>query len=146
MSGLEQGYVREAFDSNWIAPVGPQMDAFESEFAQVVGAPFTLALATGTAALHLALRLVGVKQGDEVLVSTFTFVASPNPVVFLGGRPAFIDSETTSWNMDPALLAETLEARARQGSLPKAVILVHVSARAPTSTPSWPLANATTCP
>ena len=95
-------------------PLGPQVDAFEPEFAAAVGAPYALALSSGTAALHLALLLAGVGAGDEVLVSTLTFSASANPVVYLGGRPTFIDSERTSWNMDPALLAETLDARARR--------------------------------
>ncbi len=126
MSGLEQGFVQETFASNWIAPLGPQVDAFEAEFAAVVGAPYALALSSGTAALHLALLLAGVGPGDEVLVSTLTFSASANPIVYLGGRPTFIDSERTSWNMDPVLLAETLDARACAGRLPKAVIPVHL--------------------
>lgn len=126
MSGLEQKYVSEAFSSNWIAPVGPQIDAFESEMAEVVGVRHAVALTSGTAALHLALQLVGVGSGDEVLVSTLTFAASANPVVYLGGRPVFIDSERTSWNMDPTLLAETLRAKAHIGRLPKAVVLVHL--------------------
>ena len=126
MSGLEQQFVQEVFASNWIAPLGPQVDAFEAEFAAAVGAPYALALSSGTAALHLALILAGVGPGDEVLVSTLTFSASANPVVYLGGRPTFIDSERTSWNMDPGLLEETLAARARAGKLPKAVIPVHL--------------------
>ena len=99
---------------------------FEGEFAEAVGAPYALALSSGTAALHLALLLAGVEAGDEVLVSTLTFSASVNPIVYLGGRPVFIDSERASWNMDAALLAETLDARARAGKLPKAVIPVHL--------------------
>ena len=126
MSGREQQYVQEVFDSNWIAPLGPQVDAFEREFAAVVGAPYALALASGTAALHLALQLAGVGAGDEVLVSTLTFVATANAVTYLGARPAFVDSDLASWNMAPALLAETLHRRARQGRLPKAVVLVHL--------------------
>ena len=92
----------------------------------VVGAPYALALSSGTAALHLALLLAGVGPGDEVLVSTLTFSASANPIVYLGAKPVFIDSERVSWNMDPALLEETLVARARAGKLPKAVIPVHL--------------------
>lgn len=126
MAGQEQEYVRQVFDSNWIAPLGPMVDAFEQEFAEAVGAPHALALSSGTAALHLALQLLGVGAGDEVLVSTLTFAASAFPVVYLGGRPTFIDSEARSWNMDPALLAETLAQRARAGRLPKAVVLVHL--------------------
>jgi pyridoxal phosphate-dependent aminotransferase EpsN len=126
MSGREMRYIQEAFDSNWIAPLGPNVDAFEQEFAAKVGAKHALALSAGTAAIHLALIHLGVGPGDEVIVSTLTFAASANPVVYLGARPVFIDSEKTSWNMDPALLAETLARKARLGKLPKAVILVHL--------------------
>ncbi len=126
MSGREQQYVQQVFDSNWIAPLGPQVDAFETEFAAAVGAPHALALSSGTAALHLALIHLGVGRGDEVLVSTLTFSASANPVVYLGARPVFIDSEHTSWNLDPALVVETIERKARGGKLPKAVIPVHL--------------------
>ena len=145
MSGLEQQFVQETFASNWIAPLGPQVDAFEAEFAAAVGAPYALALSSGTAALHLALILAGVGPGDEVLVSTLTFSASVNPIVYLGARPVFVDSERVSWNIDPALLAETLDRKAKQGHLPKAVIPVHLStAKAPTLRRSWPRATATT--
>ena len=126
MSGLEQQYVAETFASNWIAPLGPQVDAFEREFAAAVGAPYALALSSGTAALHLSLLLAGVGRDDEVFVSTLTFSASANPIVYLGGRPVFVDSEPRSWNMDPALLGEALDRRAQAGRLPKAVILVHL--------------------
>jgi len=126
MSGLEQEFVREAFESGWIAPVGPQVDAFEREFADVVGAKYALALSSGSAGIHLALILAGVGPGDEVLVSTLTFAASAFPVVYLGAQPVFIDSEHASWNMDPELLAKTLACKAHQGKLPKAVVLVHL--------------------
>lgn len=126
MSGREMKFIQEAFDTNWISPLGPHVDAFEREFCHAVGAPHAAALVSGTAAMHLALLLAGVGPGDEVLVSTLTFSASVNPVVYLGGRPTFIDSERVSWNMDPALLAEVLRARAKGGRLPKAVILVHL--------------------
>jgi pyridoxal phosphate-dependent aminotransferase EpsN len=126
MGGNEQALVAEAFASNWIAPLGPHVDGFEAEFAARVGSRHAAALSSGTAALHLALQLVGVGAGDEVLVSSLTFSASVNPIVYLGARPVFIDSERGSWNMDPALLEETLEARARAGKLPKAVLLVHL--------------------
>ena len=109
MSGREQQYVQEVSASNPIAPLGAQVDAFEAEFAAAVGAPYALALASGTAALHLALILAGVGPGDEVLVSSLTFSASVNPIVYLGGRPVFIDSERLSWNLDPALVIETIE-------------------------------------
>lgn len=126
MSGRELDYIREAFATNWIAPLGPHVDAFEREFAQAVGAPHAVALSSGTAALHLALLLAGVGPGDEVLVSTLTFSASVNPIVYLGARPVFIDSERISWNMDPALLEQALAERAQHRRPPKAVIVVHL--------------------
>jgi pyridoxal phosphate-dependent aminotransferase EpsN len=126
MSGREMRLVEEVFASNWVAPVGPQVDAFEREFADAVGAPHALAVSSGTAALHLALQLVGVSRDSEVLVSTLTFAASVNPILYLGAHPTFIDSERVSWNMDPELLSATLDARARSGRLPSAVILVHL--------------------
>ena len=126
MSGLERRYVDEAFETNWIAPLGPQVDAFEREFAEVVDPPPAVALSSGTAALHLALHLAGVGPGDEVLVSTLTFSASVNPIRYLGGAPVFVDSEPDSWNIDPALLAERLETGARRNRLPRAVVLVHL--------------------
>jgi pyridoxal phosphate-dependent aminotransferase EpsN len=126
MSGLEQQYVAETFESNWIAPLGPQVDAFEREFAAAVGSPHALALSSGTAALHLSLILAGVSSGDDVFVSSLTFSASANPVVYLGGRPVFVDSERSSWNMDPDLLVDALDRRAKTNRLPKAVILVHL--------------------
>ena len=126
MGELEQKYVLEAFATNWVAPVGPHLEAFEREFCRIVGAKHATAVSSGSAALHLALILAGVGPGDEVLVGTFTFAASANPIRYLGGVPTFIDSERTSWNMDPALLAETLDKRARAGRLPKAVIAVHL--------------------
>lgn len=126
MSGHEQQYIQEAFAANWIAPLGPNVDAFEQEFATAVGTRHAAALSSGTAALHLALLHLGIGPGDEVLVSTLTFSASVNPIIYQGGTPTFIDSETDSWNMAPDLLADTLAARARAGKLPKAVILVHL--------------------
>jgi len=126
MSGLEEAFVAEAFATNWIAPIGPHVTAFEEEFADLVGVAHAAALSSGTAALHLALLLAGVTPGDEVFVSTLTFSASANPVVYLGGRPVFIDSEESSWNMDPDLLATMLARRARLGRLPKAVVVVHL--------------------
>jgi pyridoxal phosphate-dependent aminotransferase EpsN len=122
----EQRMVADAITSNWIAPVGPDVDAFEREFAAAVGSPNAAAVSSGTAAIHLALRLAGVGTGDTVFVSTLTFVASVNPAAYLGATPYFIDSDRQSWNMDPALLTEALDAHARAGKLPKAVILVHL--------------------
>ena len=126
MSGREQELVADAFASNWIAPLGPHVDAFEAEFAALVGARHAAALSSGTAALHLALILAGVGPGDEVLVSTLTFSASVNPALYLGAHPSFVDSDRASWNLDPALLAEVLRDRARAGRLPKAVVVVHL--------------------
>lgn len=126
MGGDEFEFVREAFATNWIAPVGPHVDAFEREFAALVGSPHAVALSSGTAALHLALRMMGAGPGDEVFCSDLTFSASANPIVYEGAKPVFIDCDRATWNMDPARLAEALEDRARQGRRPKAVILVHL--------------------
>jgi len=122
MGGEELKLVRDAFEGNYIAPLGPQVDAFEKEFAEKVGVKHAVALSSGTAALHLALRILGVGPGDEVVASDLTFIGSVSPIVFQGGTPVFIDSESTSWNMDPALLAQELEACKRRGKLPKAVV------------------------
>jgi dTDP-4-amino-4,6-dideoxygalactose transaminase len=122
----ELEFVKEAFDTNWIAPVGPNIDAFEKEFCRVVGSQHAAAVSSGTAALHLALKLVGVTTGDEVFCSTFTFIASANPITYLGAKPVFIDSDRTSWNMSPILLEKAFIERARIGNLPKAVVLVHL--------------------
>ncbi|MFN7018960.1 MAG: DegT/DnrJ/EryC1/StrS family aminotransferase [Fimbriimonadales bacterium] len=126
LTGEEASLLTEALQSGWVAPLGPQVDAFEREFAEVVGAPYALALSSGTAAIHLALIEAGVSAGDEVAVSTLTFAASAFPITYLGAKPVFIDSERTSWNMDPNLLAEWLYQRAHVGKLPKAVVLVHL--------------------
>lgn len=124
MGEQERRLLLEAFDSNWIAPLGPHVDAFERELAERVAMPYAAALSSGTAGLHLALQLLGVGPGDEVLVSTLTFAASVNPIVYQGATPVFIDSETRTWNMDPDLLEEELVACAARGKLPKAVIVV----------------------
>lgn len=126
LSGLEQRYVADVFATNWIAPVGPQVDAFERDFCEAVGAAQAAAVSSGTAAIHLALLLAGVRSGDDVVVSTFTFAASVNPIVYCGARPILIDSERKSWNMDPALLSTLMGERARRGALPKAVVVVHI--------------------
>jgi pyridoxal phosphate-dependent aminotransferase EpsN len=126
MGGNEQAYVAEAFASNWLSSVGPNLDAFEADFSKLVEGRGCVALASGTAALHLGLRLLGVGPGDEVLCPTLTFVASTNAIVYLGATPVFIDSDRASWNMDPELLAEALEDRSRQGKLPRAVMVVHL--------------------
>jgi len=126
MGSLEQEFVKEAFDTNWIAPVGPHVDAFEQEFCEVVGAKHAAAVSSGTAALHLALQLIGVGSGDEVFCSTLTFIATATPITYLGAKPVFIDSDRTSWNMNPELLREALDKRAKLGKLPKAVAIVHL--------------------
>lgn len=125
MEGHERAFVDEAFDTNWLSTVGPHIDAFEQEFARLVGVP-GVALSSGTAALHLGLRLLGVGPGDEVFSPTLTFVASVNPVVYLGARPVFLDSDAATWNLDPQLLREALAARAAKNRLPKAIIVVHL--------------------
>ena len=126
MGDRERELLLEAYDSGWIAPLGPQVDAFEAEFAERVGAPHALALSSGTAALHLALREAGVEDGDEVLVSNLTFVASVNPVLYLGATPVLIGSEWISWNMDPNLLEDALRDRRQEGRAPAAVVVVHL--------------------
>ncbi|GAB4270333.1 MAG: aminotransferase class I/II-fold pyridoxal phosphate-dependent enzyme [Opitutales bacterium] len=125
MSGREMPYVQEAFESNWLSSVGPNLQALEAAFQDRFGAP-CVALSSGTAAIHLGLRLLGVGPGDEVVVPTLTFAASANPVLYLGGTPVFIDSEPQSWNLDPNLLKDFLSKRASQGRLPKAVVVVHL--------------------
>ena len=126
MGEQELEFIKEAFSSNWIAPVGPHINAFETEFSQIVGSKYGAAVSSGTAALHLALRLVGVEPGDEVFCSTLTFIASASPIIYLGAKPVFIDSDRISWNMNPHLLREALAKRAQINKLPKAVILVHL--------------------
>src|SRR6266702_7547210 len=125
MGGREEHYVHEAFASNWLSSVGPQLDAFERSFSERLGRP-AVALGSGTAAMHLGLRLLGVGPGDEVLVSDLTFVASVNPIRYLGATPVFVDSDRETWMMSPALLAEALEEGARRGRLPRAVVVVHL--------------------
>lgn len=122
----EKVYVMDAFESNWIAPLGPNVDAFEKEFAEYVGSKGAVALSSGTAGIHLGLRLLGVGNNDRVFCSTLTFVASANPIIYQGAIPVFIDSEPDSWNMSPnALLRAFIEAE-KKGELPKAVIIVHL--------------------
>jgi len=124
MGGEEFALVREAFASNWIAPLGPMVEGFEADFRRFLGGAHALALSSGTAALHLAMILLGVQPGDDVLCSTLTFSASANAIVYAGGTPVFVDSEPASWNMDPGLLAEELGRCRRAGRLPKAAIVV----------------------
>lgn len=120
----ERALLLDAFDSNWIAPLGPQVDAFERDMAEALGVAHAVALSSGTAALHLALLLAGVGPGDEVLMPTLTFVATANAAAYSGARPVFVDSEMASWNLDPELVAEELASLARAGRRPAAVIAV----------------------
>ncbi len=126
MGSKEIEFVHDAFLSNYIAPIGPQIDAFEQEFAEMIGSRHAVALSSGTAALHLLLRYVGVKSGDTVFCSTLTFVASANPIMYQNGKPVFIDSDYSSWNMNPELLLKALKQHADRDCLPKAVVLVHL--------------------
>lgn len=126
MGGDELRLVTEAFASNWIAPLGPHVDAFEQEFAARVGAADAAALSSGTAALHLAMRWLNLQPGDEVICPTLTFSATINPVLYERAKPVFVDCEEQSWNMAPALLAEAVEDRIKRGRRPKAVVLVHI--------------------
>ncbi len=120
----ERAALLRAFDEGWIAPVGPDLDGFESDLAELTGWDGAVALSSGTAALHLALLTSGVTAGDDVLVSSFTFAATANAVTYLGARPCFVDSESVSWNMSPELLADELRERAAAGRLPTAVVVV----------------------
>jgi pyridoxal phosphate-dependent aminotransferase EpsN len=125
MSGTEQSYVQEAFTSNWLSTVGPNLEAFESDFQELIGRPAT-ALASGTAALHLGLRLLDVGPGDEVLCSTLTFVGGCNPIRYLGAEPVFLDSDESTWNLDPNLLEDALRERTGEGKRPRALVVVHL--------------------
>jgi dTDP-4-amino-4,6-dideoxygalactose transaminase len=124
LAGNELALLRDAIESGWIAPLGPHVDAFESELCARIDMPHAVALASGTAALHLALEVLGVGPGDEVWLSTLTFAATANAVTYVGATPVFVDSELSSWNLDPALLAEALEDAAQRNRLPKVVIAV----------------------
>lgn len=126
MGTAEFQFVQEAFATNWIAPVGPHIDAFEKELCQITGSGYAAAVSSGTAAIHLALRLLNVQPDDEVFVSSLTFIASASPIIYQQAKPVFIDSDASTWNMNPQLLIDALHQRARIGKLPKAVLLVHI--------------------
>jgi len=128
MGGSEEKYIRSAFDSNWVAPLGPNVDAFENTLANYCDVEHVAALSSGTAAIHLALILLGVKSGDEVIVSSFTFSASVNPIVYQGAAPVLIDSEGETWNMSPELLEEAIKDRRKRNKKNsiKAIIVVHL--------------------
>lgn len=126
MSGNEIKYIKEAFATNWIAPLGPNVDAFEKEIANYVGVKEAVAVSSGTAAIHLALSLLNIQKGDKVFCSTLTFVASANPILYEGAIPVFIDSEPETWNMSPQALEQALKEAEKIGELPKAVIVVNL--------------------
>lgn len=126
MSGNEQKHINEAFETNWIAPLGPNVDQFEKELAQYVGVNEATAVSSGTAAIHLALSLLDVKKGDLVFCSTLTFIASANPIIYQGAEPVFIDSEPETWNMSPQALERAFQVAVKEGQLPKAVIVVNL--------------------
>lgn len=126
MSGEEKKYINEAFDSNWIAPIGPNIDEFENAICEYTGSRYCAALSSGTAAIHLALILLGVQQGDEVIASTFTFAATINPIVYQNATPVLVESEPDSWNMSPEFLEMAICDRIAAGKKPKAILFVHI--------------------
>ena len=127
MGGTEQKYVQEAFDTNWVAPLGPNVNNFEIDLEKYLDENvFVGALSSGTAALHLGLILLDVKAGDEVICQSMTFSASANPIAYLGATPVFIDSEMETWNMCPIALEEAIKDRISKGKKPKAIIHVHL--------------------
>lgn len=127
MSGAEQKFVQEAFDTNWISPVGPHIARFEQVLAEYVGVGHCAALSSGTAAIHLALIVLGVKRDDDVICQSFTFSGSCNPILYQGANPVFVDSEPDTWNMDPELLrGAVLDRIQKTGKKPKAIIVVHL--------------------
>jgi len=126
LSGTEMKFINEAFESNWIAPLGPNVDSFEREIASYVGVNGAVAVSSGTAAIHLALSLLGVQKGDTVFCSSLTFVATANPILYQGAEPVFIDSEPETWNMSPSALEEAFIEAASALKLPKAVIIVNL--------------------
>lgn len=141
MGEAELHFVEEAFRTNWIAPLGPNVDAFEREIAKLAGVKHAAALSSGTAALHLAVRMLGVQPGDKVFCSTLTFAASANPIVYEGGEPVFIDSEPDSWNMSPVALERAFDAAKAEGWMPKAVIVVNLYGQSADMDPILDLCN-----
>ena len=126
MGGKERQYVNDAFDTNWIAPVGPNISGFEQRLSSLSNGFYAASLSSGTASLHLALILLGIKKGDKVLCSSFTFSASANPIAYVGANPIFIDSEMESWNMCPVLLEKAIKECISEGEKPKSIMLVHL--------------------
>ncbi|MEK3854456.1 aminotransferase class I/II-fold pyridoxal phosphate-dependent enzyme [Cytobacillus sp. FSL H8-0458] len=126
MTGNEKKYINEAFESNWVAPLGPNVDRFEKELASYVGLEDAVAVSSGTAAIHLSLVLLGIKPEDKVFCSTLTFVATANPIIYMGATPVFIDSEPETWNISPQALLRALREAEKNNALPKAVIVVNL--------------------
>ena len=126
MGGHELNYVHKAFEDNYIAPAGPNIEGFERELCEAASVPFAVALTSGTAAIHLALIVLGVRSGDEVLCQSFTFSASANPILYQCATPVFVDSEPETWNMSPEFLEQAIQDRIKKGKKPKAMILVHL--------------------
>lgn len=126
LTGEEQKYIKEAFETNWVAPLGPNVSGFERDICNYTGTSSCSALSSGTAAIHLALILLGVAEGDEVLCSSFTFSATANPIAYQRAIPVFIDSERDTWNMDPVLLEKAIKDRVANGQKPKAILVVHL--------------------
>lgn len=126
VEGYEMDYIKEAFDANWIAPLGENVNKFEEEMKNVVGSKTALALSSGTAAMHMAIKLLGIERGDIVFCQSLTFSATVNPVVYEGANPVFIDSEENTWNMSPEALEKAFEKYKKMNKMPKAVIVVHL--------------------
>ena len=126
MSGDELNYIKEAFDQNWVAPIGPQLNKFEELVKTYVGSNHAVAVNSGTSAIHLALKVLGIKENDTVLCSTMTFIGSVNPILYERANPVFIDSESNTWNMDPYLLEQSIIDLIKKNNKPKAILLVHV--------------------
>lgn len=126
MGGREQDFIQTAFESNWVAPLGPNVNGFEEDLQSYAGVDNAAALTSGTAAIHLALIILGIERGDEVLVSSFTFSGSINPILYQGAVPVMIDSEPDTWNISPSILEEAIKDRIAKGKLPKALVLVHL--------------------
>ena len=126
MGGTELNYIHEAFDTNWVAPLGPNVNGFEEDLQRFTGAKHAAALTSGTAAIHLGLIILGVKAGDTVICQSFTFSASANPITYIGATPVFVDSELDTWNMSPQFLRKAIETGIANGKKPKAIIPVHL--------------------
>jgi dTDP-4-amino-4,6-dideoxygalactose transaminase len=126
MGGTELNYIHEAFDTNWVAPLGPNVNGFEEDLQKFTGASYAAALTSGTAAIHLGLIMLGVKADDDVICQSFTFSASANPITYIGANPVFVDSEKETWNMNPVYLRKAIESGITKGKKPKAIIPVHL--------------------